>query len=926
MKRDLRGIFYIPLIYFILSCLWILLSDKIALSEVGDPVEISRLQTIKGLAYVGVSSLILFALVYLYARSLEASRSRLQDSRNKLRNIIESLPAGLAETDASGRVDFVSDRFVEIAGLEKKRIINQYIQDFFPEVSQIMDSNLQGANVPEVLSLWQSSGMSPDQKAFRIRCFYRPSETPGGAAGRRFELTDITRSYRRDRIQRTLKDLDQMIINEQSQYQIFHFLCHRFQEIYGLPLCWIGVAEPDFSVRIAAHAGPRKDYLRSLSVRWDESVAGEGPAGRAIRFQQVYRSDQPEMNMGPWAVAMFTHNLKSAVAFPLVVDRRSIGVFCLYSEDSHGFRDDVLAELDEVAERLSLSISFSLKKERLELFSRAMDSAANVIFVVDHLLRMVWSNRAFQERSELGHSDLFQKPVSEIPYLEGRDYQEALGRTLLSGRVWTGEIIEGPSQGGSRIAFLTVTPIENDTGQIRYLSVVQEDITEVREAEKRIQSISIFDTVTGLPNRKRFEQILSRAIEDAQKKNELLGLFVFDIVRFKEINEQMGFRGGDTYLQELSKTLKEEIPENGTLFRLDSDVFGVLLENLENADSAVKFAHRIAQCVGSNVAIGSHTWVREIHGGLAFFPVDGGSFEQLFNSAEIAQDQARQQGPGKILQFSEEMVRESRNTLKLHQEIYSALDRGQFRLVFQPEFNVLTQEVFRFEALMRWNHPEKGEVSPANFIPVAEHFGSILDLGDFLFQELLRLEKEWKQKLGRTLPIAINLSPAQFRDPHLVEKIGALLEEFQDDEPFLELEITETALFSDYQIAETQMTRLRARNLRISLDDFGTGYSSLSAIRAFPITGIKIDRSFISGLPENHRNQAIVKSMIDMAKNMKLTVVAEGTETRTQIEILRDLGCIRCQGFLFSPPVESTTLTSRIIEGTYQISRTHQLY
>ncbi|HBS06234.1 MAG TPA: hypothetical protein DEA96_14795, partial [Leptospiraceae bacterium] len=554
MKRELRGIFYIPLIYFILSCLWILLSDKIALSEVGDPVAISKLQTIKGLAYVTISSFILFVLVYLYARSLEASRSRLQDSRNKLRNIIESLPTGLAETDASGKVDFVSDRFIEIAGLEKKRILNQYIQDFFPEVSQIIDANLGGPAPPEVLSLWQASGMSPDQKAFRIRCFYRnPSEVTGGTAGRRFELTDITRSYRRDRIQRTLKDLDQMIINEQSQYQIFHFLCHRFQEIYGLPLCWIGVAEPDFSVRIAAHAGPRKEYLRNLSVRWDESVAGEGPAGRAIRFQQVYRSDQPEMNMGPWAVAMFTHNLKSAVAFPLVVDRRSIGVFCLYSEDSQGFRDDVLTELDEITERLSLSISFSLKKERLELFSRAMDSAANVIFVVDHLLRMVWSNRAFQERSELATADLFQKPVSEIPYLAGRDYQEALGRTLLSGRVWTGEIMEGSSQGSSRIAFLTVTPIENDTGQIRYLSVVQEDITEVREAEKRIRSISIFDSVTGLPNRKRFEQILSRAIEDAQQKNELLGLFVFDIVRFKEINEQLGFRGGDLYLQELSR-------------------------------------------------------------------------------------------------------------------------------------------------------------------------------------------------------------------------------------------------------------------------------------------------------------------------------------------------------------------------------------
>ncbi|MCB1168621.1 MAG: PAS domain-containing protein, partial [Leptospiraceae bacterium] len=223
---------------------------------------------------------------------------------------------------------------------------------------------------------------------------------------------------------------------------------------------------------------------------------------------QVYRSDNPEMNMGPWAVSMFTHNLRSAVAFPLVVERTSIGVFTLYSEDGQGFRDEILAELDEVASRLSLSISFSLKKETLELFAGAMDSAANVIFVVDHLLRLEWSNKSFQERCDLKPSELFQKPVSEIPYLAGRDYQEALGRTLLTGRVWTGEIIENRGEGNQRIAFLTVTPIENDTGQIRHLSVVQEDITEVREAEQRIQAITIFDGVTGLPNRKRFEQVL----------------------------------------------------------------------------------------------------------------------------------------------------------------------------------------------------------------------------------------------------------------------------------------------------------------------------------------------------------------------------------------------------------------------------------
>ena len=905
--------------------MWILLSDKITLSEFGNAVEISRWQTIKGLAYVSFSSLLLVGLIYGYARNLEASRSRLQDSRNKLRSIVESLPAGIAETDSNGRVDFVSDRFVEIAGLERKRILNQHIQDFFPEVSQIIDSEAHDDRVPEVLSLWQATAMSPDQKVFRIRCFQR-NESDSMSGGRRLELTDITRSYRRERIQKTMQDLDQMIINEQSQYQIFHFLCHRFQEIYSLPLCWIGVAEPDHSVRVAAHAGPRKDYLRNLITRWDESAAGEGPAGRAIRFQQVYRSDHPEMNMGPWAVAMFSHNLRAAVAFPLIVDRRSIGVFCLYSEEEGAFRDEILAELNEVSRRLSLSVSFSLKKERLELFSRAMDSAANVIFVVDHLLRMVWSNRAFQERSALTPSDLFQKPVSEIPYLSGRDYQEALGRTLLSGRVWTGEIIEEAEGSPQRIAFLTVTPIENDTGQIRFLSVVQEDITEVREAEKRIQSISKFDSITGLPNRKRFETVLTHCIREAGNRGQLLGLLVFDIVRFKELNEQMGFRGGDRYLQELARTLKSSLPENATLFRLDSDVFAVIMEDVSSQEAGLDLARHVASTVHQNVSLGERTWSRDIHAGLAYFPVDGGTFEQLFNCAEIAQDQARQQGAGKILSFSEEMVRDSRNTLRLHQEIYSALQSNQFRLVFQPEFNVLTQEVFRFEALMRWNHPEKGEISPGTFIPVAEHFGSILELGSFLFQELLRLEKEWRVRLGRTVPVAINLSPAQFRDPHLVEKIGALLEEFKEDEPFLELEVTETALFSDLEVAESQMNRLRARNLRISLDDFGTGYSSLSAIRTFPITGIKIDRSFVSGLPENHRNQAIVKSMIDMAKNMKLTVVAEGTETRSQIEILRDLGCIRCQGFLFSPPVEAPVILQRIQDGTFNLSRGRQLY
>ncbi|MCB1303533.1 MAG: EAL domain-containing protein [Leptospiraceae bacterium] len=922
MKKDLRAIYYIPVIYFVIGSLWILLSDQLALVLFPSIMQISRIQTYKGLGYVALSSLLLLLLIYLYSRNVERNRLRLQESRNKLRNIVESLPAGIAETDQRGIVDFVSDRFTEIAGIPRKRILNVPIQDFFPEVGQVLEAALPTTrNPPEVLSFWHS-GLSPDQRVYRIRCFARGD----GSMGRRFELTDVTQSHRRDRIQKTMRELDQMIINQESQHRIFHFLCHRFQEIYSLPLCWIGIAEPDFSVRIAAHAGPRKDYLKNLVVRWDDTIPGEGPAGRAIRFQQVYRSDNPEMNMGPWAVSMFTHNLRSAVAFPLVVERTSIGVFTLYSEDGQGFRDEILAELDEVASRLSLSISFSLKKETLELFAGAMDSAANVIFVVDHLLRLEWSNKSFQERCDLKPSELFQKPVSEIPYLAGRDYQEALGRTLLTGRVWTGEIIENRGEGNQRIAFLTVTPIENDTGQIRHLSVVQEDITEVREAEQRIQAITIFDGVTGLPNRKRFEQILQQMIHRTGSTDRQLALLVLDIVRFKEINEQLGFRGGDRFLQEVSRRLRHSIPENATIFRLDGDVFAILVEDLRDSDDSMTIAKSAAEALREPLEIGDQVWTRELNCGIALFPVDGGTFEQLFNNAEIALDRSRQIGPGRILQFSEQMVAESRNTLKLHQEIYRSLKQNEFRIVFQPEFNVINQEVFRFEALMRWNHPQRGEVSPATFISVAEHFGSILDLGDFLFEQLKNQQLEWKERLGRTLPVAINLSPTQFKDPALVEKISALLAPFEDEDPFLELEITETALFSDLSLAERQMSRLRNNKLRISLDDFGTGYSSLSAVRTFPVTGLKIDRSFVSGILENHRNQAIVKSIIDLAKNMKLTVVAEGTETRSQIEILRDLGCIRCQGFLFSAPVEANMVAQRIQESTWKIAPQRQLY
>jgi diguanylate cyclase (GGDEF)-like protein/PAS domain S-box-containing protein len=918
MKRELKAIYYIPIVYFILGCLWILLSDRFAILFLNDIQELNRFQTYKGILYVTLSSIVLVLLIHIYVRNLEKNRLRLQESRNKLRNIVESLSSGIAETDPGGTVEFVSDRFVEISSIERQRIMHRPIQDFFPELSQVLQSSLPTTqNPPEVLSLWQSSGMSPDQRAYRIRCFARSY----GEQGRRFELTDITLSYRRDRIKKAMRELDQLIINEQSKYQIFHFICNRFQEIYSLPLCWIGIAEPDHTIRIAAESGPRKDYLKNLTLRWDETPVSEGPAGRAIRFQQVVRSNSTDMNMGPWAVSMFTHNLKSCVAFPLIVDRRSIGVFCLYSEDEASFREDILNELEEAAGRLSLSISFSLKKERLELFAGAMDSAANVIFVVDHLLRMVWSNRSFQERCGMDSVQLFQKPASEIPYLEGRDYQEALGRTLLSGRVWTGEIIEQAENGNSRIAFLTVTPIENDSGQIRHLSVVQEDITEVREAEQKLESVATFDSVTGLPNRKRFEKSLQISIRNVQSSDALVGLLIMDIVRFKEINDQTGFRGGDQYLQAAGMQLKQALPDGTSLFRLDGDRFAVILEGIESTTDFDRIVEIAIETFRTPISVADHTWSKEINGGIAFFPLDGGNSEQLFNSAEIAQDNARRTGQGHVVRFSEQMVENSRRTLKLHQEIYRALEDRQFRLVFQPEINVLNQEIFRFEALMRWSNPERGEISPAQFVPVAEHYGSILDLGDFLFAELLRLQKQWKDRLGRTLPVAINLSPTQFRDPHLVEKIAAMLSEFNEPQPFLELEITETALFSDLDLAEKQMNRLRTHHLGISLDDFGTGYSSLAAVRSFPITGIKIDRSFVSGILENHRNQAIVKSIIDLAKNMQLSLVAEGTENRAQIEILRDLGCIRCQGYLFSPPVEAAQVTRRIEEGTWKVAR-----
>lgn len=463
-------------------------------------------------------------------------------------------------------------------------------------------------------------------------------------------------------------------------------------------------------------------------------------------------------------------------------------------------------------------------------------------------------------------------------YLEGRSCPQRLGNSVI-GRVWSFR-----------------------------------DVTERLQTESKIRYQASHDLLTGLPNRMFFNERLASALAYAIRHHQPLAVMFLDLDRFKLINDSLGHAAGDQLLQEVARRLRRCLRKHDVVARWAGDEFTLLLTNISSVEDAVAIAQKILAAMRPDFELEGHTLHVSGSLGIAIYPNDGDDAETLLKNADAALYRAKDSGRNGYHLYTSALNSETSEWLALESHLHRALERQEFVIYYQPQINVITGEITQMEALLRWQHPEMGLVSPGKFIPLAEENGLIIPIGEWVLRTACAQNCEW-QALGLPpIRVAVNLSARQLRQPNLVQLIARVLQDTKLASRYLELEITETTVMKNVELTKNILYELHQMGVSMAMDDFGTGYSSLGSLKKFPFNTLKIDQSFVRDLTTDPNDKAIVAAIIAMGRVLNLKLVAEGVETKVQEHSLLSLDCEEMQGYLFSPPLASDEATL-LLEG-----------
>jgi diguanylate cyclase (GGDEF)-like protein/PAS domain S-box-containing protein len=563
--------------------------------------------------------------------------------------------------------------------------------------------------------------------------------------------------------------------------------------------------------------------------------------------------------------------------------------------DSSGKVTRVLAMAQDVTARL-------IAEQELRLWSNVLAHSVEGIFICDPEQRILNVNSAFERLT--GYAA--QEVVGKTPRLlqSGRQspaFYAAMWSTLLAAGSWSGEIWNRRKDGEQFLEWLSISVVYDEQRSIANFVGIFSDVTERKSAEERVARLARFDPLTDLPNRVLLADRLEQAIKTAQRAGTRVGVAFIDLDRFKEVNDSLGHKAGDVLLQEVARRLTGAVRAEDTVARMGGDEFVVIFQHLQDAADATTWVTRVLHALRPPMDLEGHEITITASVGISMFPDDAGDAQELLRNADAAMYQAKGDGRDRVHFYTGTLNRRALNMLSVENGLRRALERDEFVLHFQPQLCVATGELIGAEALIRWNHPEQGLIMPGTFIPIAEERGLIRAIDEWVIREAVRQLAVWQGSGFCSVPIAVNVSTVPFHEKDFVERVARIITAGGIDPRQLEFELTESLTMKDVEASVEVMRKLNAMGIRFSIDDFGTGYSSLNYLRHFPIQKIKIDQSFVKEMTEFPQSCGLVRGIVGLAKSLGLRVLAEGVETREQLQLLGEQGCDEAQGFLFSP-------------------------
>jgi len=540
----------------------------------------------------------------------------------------------------------------------------------------------------------------------------------------------------------------------------------------------------------------------------------------------------------------------------------------------------------------------------LRLRDLAIDAATNAIFIVDARAPghpLVHVNRAFEKMTGYGAEESIGR---DCRFLQGPDGDgpelERLRKAMEEGASASALLRNYRKDGTLFWNNIEISPVRDAAGVITHYVGVQSDFTEIKQYQVELEYRANYDSLTGLANKNLMADRLTQAVASAQRAQRCLAVLYLDIDRLKLVNDSLGHAKGDALLGSVAERLKACVRESDTVARLGGDEFVVILREVEDPSAAAAVAHKILRDLERPINVDSHELCTSASIGICLYPRDGADAENLLKNADTAMYRAKQSGGRQLCFYTEDLNANALERLRLESDLRRALAQDEFH--YQPRVELGSGHATSVEALIRWRRGGNALVMPAEFIPLAEETGLIIPIGEWVLRTACVQMRRWAQSGHAALRVAVNLSPRQFRQPDLVETIRRILDETEADANQLELEITETVAMHDPESSRCALESLSRLGITLAIDDFGTGYSSLAYLKRFPIDHLKIDQSFVQGVPLDEDDVNIVRSIIVLGKSLGLTVIAEGVETEEQRAFLRNAGCDEMQGYLHSRP------------------------
>lgn len=859
---SLKALGYAAL-YALLGGLWILLSDRALTSHTDDPALLTALQTWKGWFYVGLTAVLSYVLVLALLRS-EARRLRKeQDHAGELHAIINHLPGHTLYLDPERRIRFASDNIAMHLGQPVEALIGKTDAEAFGTApgSTHADKLETAYGGHEVR--FEHSHTLPDGRTLQLLTHFLPDIGPGatirGIYVFSIDLTEHMRleqelRWRNDELESIFQSLPDIYFRMDTDGTILEYRARRASDLYVPPEHFLGRRAQDllppenaeqFSHKLAElhEQGTMQTYEYMLPL-----------AGGARRFE-----------------ARLT---------------RLPG------------REEVVAVVRDITER-------HLAEEQQRLSARVFSSTRDGLMVTDADRHILAINPAFSEIT--GYEE--REALGQTPRLlhSGRHdaaFYRAMWQAIEESGEWQGEIWNRRKNGEIYPEWLTISTMRDDTGAISHYVGVFSDISRIKQVEADLEHLAHHDPLTGLPNRILFLARLEHALEQARRNHEQLAVLFLDLDRFKNVNDSLGHPVGDQLLHAIAQRLRNELRKEDTLARLGGDEFVILLERMHHADEVAKVAQDVIRLLetpipldaGPEIYIGASL-------GISLYPQDGDDPTTLIRNADAALYQAKASGRHHFRFYTRSLTDAVNRKLELEMAMRRALERNEFLLHYQPLVRIGDGRLTGLEVLLRWRDEDGGLIAPDEFIPTAEDTGLIVPIGEWALRAACRQGRAWLDAGLPPILLAVNLSPRQFNRPQLVETVRSILDDTGYPAGHLELEITETALMESSHGADEQLKALKALGVSLAIDDFGTGYSSLAYLKRFPVNKLKIDKGFIQHLPDDPEDVAIAETIIHMASTFQFEVLAEGVETKAQLQFLREKGCHSYQGYLFSRPL-----------------------